>query len=424
MIDPRALERNITRAYVFQALVNASLWMPIWVVFLNTDRHLTLGEVYLIAGAGWVIQALAEVPTGALSDTYGRRAVLVLGGLTLAAGLGLLALLDTFAGLLIAYLLWAAGNALISGTDTALMYDSAVALGREDAFPAMASNSFQILLAAQAAGSVVGGLLGALDLRLPILMTALLTIAGVAVALAVVEPPRSMQGHASWTDTMRTAAGYLRARPRLLALVAYAAVLSGTAFFVPFVLFQPAMQEQGVAVGWLGLLFTALRLAALAGSRYGPRLIADRHTPTWLWLTPGLLLLGFVAVALSPRWWLTFAAMLFIAAVNAAIRPALTSHLNRNVSGAIRATVNSFQSLLMTVFIAAMHPAVGAVADAFTTPAAFAFLALLCFLPIGLSLPAKHLLADHTGSLAQFRNATVPNDREFSATTDVPGRGA
>ena len=46
--DP--LGRNITRLYAFQALVNASLWMPIWVVFLNENAGLTLSQVFLIAG--------------------------------------------------------------------------------------------------------------------------------------------------------------------------------------------------------------------------------------------------------------------------------------------------------------------------------------------------------------------------------------
>ncbi len=66
--------RNVANIYTFQALINASLWMPIWVVFLNQDAGLTLSEVFLIAGMGWLIQAVGEVPSGAISDAYGRRA--------------------------------------------------------------------------------------------------------------------------------------------------------------------------------------------------------------------------------------------------------------------------------------------------------------------------------------------------------------
>ncbi len=94
--------RNIPRISGFQALVSASLWMPIWVVFLHDDRHLTFSEVYLMAGVGWVMQSVAEIPTGALSDTYGRKVTLIAGGMVLALGLLLLALLTSFTGLLLA----------------------------------------------------------------------------------------------------------------------------------------------------------------------------------------------------------------------------------------------------------------------------------------------------------------------------------
>ena len=381
--------RNIPRIYTFQALVNASLWMPIWVVFLHSDRQLTLSEVYLIAGVGWAIQAIAEVPSGALADTYGRKVTLITGGIVLALGLFLLATLTGFTGLLVAYIFWAAGNALISGSDTALLYDSASAVGREGEFSTMASRSFQVLLAAQAIGSIVGGVLGAVDLRLPILATVALTLAAVAVLLQVVEPPRHDAQGLTWAQTLGTAATYVRSRPSLAALLTYSAVLSGTAFFVPFVLFQPQMQAQGVPVGWFGVLFTCLRLAALAGSRYGPRVVTEASLRAWLWSIPVLMALGFFAVAASPVWWLTLVAMLFVAAVNAVIRPETTNLLNRQVSGSVRATVMSMQNLAMTVYIALLHPVVGAVADATSTAGAFAFLAFLCAVPALLSVPLR-----------------------------------
>lgn len=207
------------------------------------------------------------------------------------------------------------------------------------------------------------------------------------------EPPRHLNESTSVVGTLRTATSFVRRHPRVFSLLTYAALLSGTAFFVPFVLFQPAMQDQGVAVGWLGVLFTGLRLAALAGSRYGPRLITTDELPTWLWLTPALMAAGFAAVAASHLWWLTFLAMISLAATNAAIRPAVTTLLNRQVTGSVRATVMSLQGLTMTVFIAALHPAVGAVADATSTSGAFVFLAAVCAVPGLLALPLRPIAA-------------------------------
>ena len=74
-------------------------------------------------------------------------------------------------------------------------------------------------------------------------------------------------------------------------------MLSGTAFFVPFVLFQPQLRAQGVPVVWLGVLFTGWRLAAMAGARVGPRLVTDATRGRWLLGVPVLMAVGFIAVA-------------------------------------------------------------------------------------------------------------------------------
>lgn len=86
--------------------------------------------------------------------------------------------------------------------------------------------------------------------------------------------------------------------------------------------------------------------------------------------------------------------MLFVTATNGAIRPAVDALLNQRITKTVRATVNSLQSLLMPVYIAVLHPATGAVADALDTSAVFALLAALCTLPAVLALPSRRLLAE------------------------------
>jgi MFS family permease len=194
-----------------------------------------------------------------------------------------------------------------------------------------------------------------------------------------------------WFETLRNAINEVRRQPLLAALLAYGAMLPGTAFFIPFVLFQPQMQAQGVPVGWLGVLFTALRLAALLGTRYGTRIVSvtDGSHRRWLLAIPALMAVGCAAIAASPAWWLTIALMGIVTATDAAIRPETTTRLNQQISSTVRATILSLQNLVMTLYIAALHPAVGAVADATTTAGAFVLLGLLCLLPLLLALPLR-----------------------------------
>jgi predicted MFS family arabinose efflux permease len=56
--------------------------------------------------------------------------------------------------------------------------------------------------------------------------------------------------------------------------------------------------------------------------------------------------------------------------------------LNRMVPGGIRATLLSTQNVAMTLFIAVMHPAVGATADAWGLRYAFVLLAGVSLIPL------------------------------------------
>jgi MFS family permease len=379
--DP-AFSRNIRRIYAYQVLTNLSLWMPIWIVFLHNDRHLSLAQILLIAGVGWIVQAAADVPLGVFADAFGRKVTVLTGTCVLTVGLALLAVLPGFFGVAAGYLFWAIGTAMMSGTDGAMLYESARLAGHEKDFPKIASHSFQLIQGAQAAGSIGGSLLASLGLGLPMLVTAGLSgLAAIALA-GTREPPAEQDKRPGYGEVVRSATRYLGAHPPVLSLVVYSAMIAGTAFFVPFVLFQPEMQAHAVSLGWFGLLFTGLRLASLFGSRYGYRLISDSSLGTWLAAVPVAMAVLFIGVAGSTTWWMAYLAMLLIALSNASVRPHLSAILNRQVTSRVRATLLSFQNLSMTVFIAVMHPAVGTLTDAWGLRWAFVLLAFLSLAPL------------------------------------------
>lgn len=118
--------RNRYLFLLFLRWFPVGLWVPI-VVLLPLDRGLTLAEAGLAASLqGFVVLAL-ELPTGGLSDSWGRRPVLLLSSVIGTASVTVLIFADTFAMFAVVYVLQGIYRALDSGPLEAWYVDATLA---------------------------------------------------------------------------------------------------------------------------------------------------------------------------------------------------------------------------------------------------------------------------------------------------------
>ncbi|GAA3727895.1 MFS transporter [Plantactinospora mayteni] len=378
---------NVRKIYLYQGCTNLMLFMPVWIVFMQTERHLTLTQITIMLGVSWLVSALAEVPTGVLADTLGRRFSLVLGTALVAVGTALVAVLGDYWLILAAYLVWSVGLALQSGADMALLYDSLKLAGREAEYEKAAGRSFAIVQLAQGVSSVAGGLLAVIALPLPLLVTSVFTAMALVFLVTLREPPIAPRGsRPSYRGTLANAVVLVRRQPGLRPLMLFSAVLGVVPWLLVFVLFQPYLDSHGVPIAWFGVLFLVLRLAGVAGSRLGPDVIPrDVRGP---WLTGVPLLFGglFLLMAVVPLWGVVFAMMVLVGLLQGCLRPILSDLLNRRLEATVRATVLSLQSLLLTLLIAVLQPTAGLVADASSPAVAFLVLTVVSMVAVVLRL--------------------------------------
>ena len=383
--DPR-FRANVAKIHVFQALTNLMLFLPVWIVFMQVEQGLSLTQVTVMLGISWLVTALAEVPTGVVADRFGRKTSLVAGTVLVAVGSALVALLHGYGVILVSYLVWSVGLALQSGADMALLYESLTLAGQQSDYERMAGRSFVIIQLAQAASSVLGGVLAMISLSLPMLATSALTALALGALVGLREPPLTESRRRSYLRTLADAVGLVRRRPGVRALMLFTAVLSAVPWVLIFVLFQPFLDTNHVPIGLFGLLFLVLRLAGVAGSRYGPRLITVDARPRWLTAAPAGYVAAFAVLLVPMPWWAAFPLMLGVGFLQGCVRPLLSTLLNERVDSAVRATVLSLQSLVFTLLIAVAQPAAGALVDRWRLPAAFLFLGVASLVALGLRL--------------------------------------
>lgn len=144
-----------------------SLWFvsAVWLYFYRL--FITDQQVGFLDGMAFAIGLLAEVPSGALADTFGRDRVVRLGQLLAGCGLILQALGSSFLPLFIGQAIMMIGVSLVSGADEALFFERLKFKRVSKTWRKLVTRGSQVSLIATVCATLVGGWLHTVNPRLP-----------------------------------------------------------------------------------------------------------------------------------------------------------------------------------------------------------------------------------------------------------------
>ncbi len=359
------LARNLRLLQAFWFLREFQLWIPVWIVFLTEERGFSLTEVTGAEGLFLVGIVVLEVPTGAVADRYGRSLSMALGAFCYSLAVLTFAFANSFAVLMVSFMLWSVAHTLMSGADMALLFDTLKLGHRESEYERLAGRGGGLSWAGAGIATMLGGPVAAfVDTRFTIFFGAATCLVTAFVALALWEPPRNRDDgpHAPYFSTIGKAFHEMWSVPAVRAVV----LLAGTAtaaLVAGNYLLQPYLLERGVPVGIrFSLLqvpvFFAGFLGSFFASRIGLRVGANKALI-------GLPLIGVGAyLALSATPGLSgYAALPLLVALGSVVQPIAGGFVNRRISSERRATVLSIQGMVHSLTLAALAPAVGLATD-------------------------------------------------------------
>lgn len=182
--------KNIRLLYIFTVLMNSVFILPVVLPYYRDEMGLTFHDFLIGESVFALILILADVPTGYLADRWGRRKTLALGALVTAISYSLLAMATGFWSALLSQGAIGIGVALISGANSAFLYDTLLSQGREKEYRQREGFRFALQLYSCALACVVGGYLYTIDHHLPLYIEIGLQLIAIIVALNFVEPPR------------------------------------------------------------------------------------------------------------------------------------------------------------------------------------------------------------------------------------------
>lgn len=354
---------NVRRFYLYRFFTEFQLWYPIWVLYLQEERGLSLTLIAALDAPFWLVVALAEIPTGAVADRWGRRVSMLLGTSFFVVAITIFGLADTYPLLLLSYLAWAFSITLVSGADSSFLYESLAACGRAGEFRKIFGRASAIGISAGLAASLIGAPLAArTSLATPILLSAGLGLVTIAIVFRFREPPREQHGEAMpYLTIMRTAARYAIHHAELRWMLAYRASLMGAAL-VAMIFTQPFLADRGVAVGDFGFVQGAFRLGSVAGALFAYRAalrLGERRVYVALALA---FLSGFLLLAALPGT-AAIGGLALISFANASVTPLTGDAVNRHSPADLRATLMSVSNMAFAFVLLLAEPLMGWLAD-------------------------------------------------------------
>jgi MFS family permease len=365
-----AIEANVRKAYLYRFLHNFQLWWPIWVIYLQQERGLSLTQITLLDAPFWLLIVFAEVPTGAVADRFGRKTSLAIGGLLFGVAVFVFGVAESYPIILVSYAAWGLAITFQSGADTAILYDSLKKVGREEEFQKIngrlwAITSFAVLIAI-----LVGApLAAATSLAFPIIVSAFIGLACVPVALWMYEP---RDGETEPEPYFRMVSQGVRdawAQPALRYIMLFSGVMF-TAVFAPMIFMQPFLAEHGVSTENLGLWQAPVRAAGMVAALMAYRFVSAAGEKAAFFAMPLTLGVCYLLLAGVNQVWIVLA-FLPVGMIAGSQNPVLASYINRRIPSERRATMLSVQSLVASILIAGTEPAAGLLADEFGLRATF-----------------------------------------------------
>jgi MFS family permease len=370
------VNRNIKLLYGFSFFDQFMIVIAVWVPYLLAQgigmrQFMELQAVFAIVILG------GEVPSGLLSDLWGRQKTLLLGSTLKAVSFSLLPLWSSYEGLLFYHLTMGIALSLISGGDVALLYDSYLAAGGEKSTGAGVLGNAK--LAAQtgtAASALLGGAVVTLSYGHLLWANAILSWIPVLLVLRVTEPPAALTRPTKWSRGLTDVLSTTLVRDGATRILFLNLVVWGSGALVMFWVNQKYWQESGVPLPWFGVLLAgynlidgfAARSAALGVARCGRRPV--------LAAVGALPIIAYFGMASFFGWaGISFG---FLFKVGRGLGEVLfLEALNERISSAFRATVISLAQLGIRASFCLLGPLVGHGIDAWGLPSVLSALGLL-----------------------------------------------
>ena len=368
------LEDNINKMYLLKAVKWFMILMPIIVLFF--EKHgLSLTQIMILQATYSFTVALFEIPSGFFADIYGRRLSLFFGSIFTFLGYLIFSFYSGFNEFFIAEIFLGIGGSLISGADSALIYDTLLELKKDEDYTKIEGKNYGIGNVSEGLAGILGGFLAVSSLELPVYIQTFVLFFSIPLSYSLVEPKSSYKLAKSFKSILLVVKETFFQKNRLKWYILYSSAMGiGTLSIAWFV--QPFLMEIDTPLIYYGIIWASLNIITGITSYYS--YIFDKGK-VLIYISLSMLI-SFILLGFNISIY-GFIFIVLIYLMRGIITPNLRNLININSTSERRATVLSLRSFVIRISFALIAPILGFITDVYEISYVFYFLGLL----VGLS---------------------------------------
>jgi len=372
-----SVESNILKLYIIKVAKWFMLFMPIVVLFYK-DNGLEMKDIFILQAIYSVSIVVLEIPSGYLADVLGRKITLVFGTILGFLGFITYSFSFGFVGFLIAEIILGLGQSLISGADSAMLYDSLLETGKKDKYIKFEGRMVSVGNFAEAIAGILGGLLATISLRYPYYAQTIVAFSGIPAALFLMEPIRNRKLiKMKFSDILKIVKYALHDHKELKWNIIFSSVIGASTLTMAWFV-QPYFEMVLLPIGLFGVFWTILNLSVGFSAMLAHKIELKLKQVKFMFGIAIILPAGYLIVSrINALWGITILLVFYI--VRGIATPVLKDYINRLCDSDIRATVLSVRNFVIRVFFAIIGPFVGWLTDAYTLKTALLLSGIIFF---------------------------------------------
>lgn len=369
-------ERNI-RLYKYYVIFSQALFIwPIEILFLST-KGLSYTQIMLIESLASIIQLVLEIPSGIIADAIGCKKTVLLGLILEIIAYIVLIFANGFEICIVYGLIMAGGCAMMSGADSALIYESHLAINRKDDYRQTIQQSGFLKMITLSFVTILSGFLYQKNIYLPHALSIgflMLSVCVIAMYKDVDTKPDgdAKQGIKEYAGNLMKV--FLRNKSMcwLLAVaLLFQLLFSDTNYFL-----QIYMKEVQLEVNFYGPIFFICNVISAISFKNSKKIDAFFGNKTKMVSAVNLLLIYAISAILYN--FIGIGVLCLVRIWIATISPLLNASINEKLPTASRATLLSIYAALVSIFVAVFDPIMGFIMDKYGIRGAFVGVIILC----------------------------------------------